>query len=205
MNKFLFSAVISAILSVNAFGADLLTSLTNGKISDNSPDVRVLSLEEAKQVKGGLLYSYVGQLNQNEMLVLVRPLNEYELNPNYDEIKNGTATSLTLTRIGQEYLSAISEIAPISYKNHKEIQNMIDYAMTQNIGYVVTRNISINRGQQYTYFTYKVVSYDDRLRTFHNLTTSNLLSNNQIIKTLSANFKTQFESQLGGLQIKSIR
>ena len=205
MNKFLFSAVISAILSVNAFGADLLTSLTNGKISDNSPDVRVLSLEEAKQVKGGLLYSYVGKLNQNEMLVLVRPFNKYELNPNYDEIKNGTATSLTLTRIGQEYLSAISEIAPISYKNHKEIQNMIDYAMTQNIGYVVTRNISINRGQQYTYFTYKVVSYDDRLRTFHNLTTSNLLSNNQIIKTLSANFKTQFESQLGGLQIKSIR
>ena len=205
MNKFLFSAVISAILNVNAFGADLLTSLTNGKISDNSPDVRVLSLEEAKQVKGGLLYSYVGKLNQNEMLVLVRPFNKYELNPNYDEIKNGTATNLTLTRIGQEYLSAIAEIAPISYKNHKEIQNMIDYAMTQNIGYVVTRNISINRGQQYTYYTYKVVSYDDRLRTFHNLTTSNLLSNNQIIKTLSANFKTQFESQLGGLQIKSIR
>ena len=102
MNKFLFSAVISAILSVNAFGADLLTSLTNGKISDNSPDVRVLSLEEAKQVKGGLLYSYVSKWNQNEMLVLVRPFNNYELNPNYDEIKNWTATSLTLTRIGQE-------------------------------------------------------------------------------------------------------
>ena len=205
MNKFLFSAVISAILTSGAFSADLLASLTNGKISDNSPDVRVLSLEEAKQVKGGLLYSYVGKLSQNEMLVLVRPFDKYELNPNYDEIKNGTATNLTLTRIGQEYLSAIAEIAPISYKNHKEIQNMIDYAMTQNIGYVVTRNISINRGQQYTYFTYKVVSYDDRLRTFHNLTTSNLLSNNQIIKTLSANFKTQFESQLGGLQIKNIR
>ena len=184
MNKFLFSAVISAILTSGAFRADLLASLTNGKISDNSPGVRVLSLEEAKQVKGRLLYSYVGKLSQNEMLVLVRPLNEYELNPNYDEIKNGTATSLTLTRIGQEYLSAIAEIAPISYKNHKEIQNMIDYAMTQNIGYVVTRNIGINRGQQYTYFTYKVVSYDDRLRTFHNLTTSNLLSNNQIIKKL---------------------
>ena len=201
--KLFFGAVILAILASGAFAVDLLASLTNGKISDNSPGVKVLSLEEAKQVKGGLLYSYVGKLNQNEMLVLVRPFNKYELNPNYDEIKNGTATSLTLTRIGQEYLSAIAEIAPISYKNHKEIQNMIDYAMTQNIGYVVTRNIGINRGQQYTYFTYKVVS--DRLRTFHNLTTSNLLSNNQIIKTLSANFKTQFESQLGGLQIKSIR
>ena len=63
MNKFLFSAVISAILSVNAFGADLLTSLTNGKISDNSPDVRVLSLEEAKQVKGGYNIATLENIN----------------------------------------------------------------------------------------------------------------------------------------------
>lgn len=205
MKNFLFLSFLIVSLASSLFAADLLAKLTNGKISDNSPGAKVLSLDEAKQVKGGLLYSYVSQLNQNEMLVLVRPFNKYKLNPNYDEIKNGTATSLTLTRIGQEYLSAIAEIVPISYKNHKEIQNMIDYAMTQNIGYVVTRNIGINRGQQYTYFTYKVVSYDEKLRTFHNLTTSNLLNNNQIIKTLSANFKSQFESQLGGLQIKSIR
>ncbi|MDY4154591.1 hypothetical protein [Campylobacter sp.] len=52
MNKFLFSAVISAILTSGAFSADLLASLTNGKISDNSPSVKVLSLDEAKQVKG---------------------------------------------------------------------------------------------------------------------------------------------------------
>ena len=53
MNKFLFSAVISAILTSGAFGADLLAKLTNGKISDNSPSVKVLNLKEAKQVKGG--------------------------------------------------------------------------------------------------------------------------------------------------------
>ena len=53
MNKFLFSAVISAILTSGAFGADLLASLTNGKTSDNSPGVKVLGLDEAKQVKGG--------------------------------------------------------------------------------------------------------------------------------------------------------
>ena len=58
MNKILFSAVISAILSVNADAADLLASLTNGKLSDNSPGVRVLSLEEAKQVKGGYIIAY---------------------------------------------------------------------------------------------------------------------------------------------------
>ena len=56
MNKFLFSAVISAILTSGAFGADLLASVTNGKLSDNSPGVKVLSLDEAKQVKGGYLY-----------------------------------------------------------------------------------------------------------------------------------------------------
>ena len=56
MNKFLFSAVISAILTSGAFAVDLLASVTNGKISDNSPGVKVLSLDEAKQVKGGYLY-----------------------------------------------------------------------------------------------------------------------------------------------------
>ena len=55
MNKILFSAVILAILSVNADAADLLASVTKGKISDNSHGAKVLSLEEAKQVKGGYI------------------------------------------------------------------------------------------------------------------------------------------------------
>ena len=49
MNKILFGAVILTILVSGAFAADLVASLTNGKISDNSPGVKVLSLEEAKQ------------------------------------------------------------------------------------------------------------------------------------------------------------
>ena len=53
MKNFLFSLFLVASLASSLFGADLLASVTNGKISDNSPDVRVLSLEEAKQVKGG--------------------------------------------------------------------------------------------------------------------------------------------------------
>ena len=63
MNKFLFSAVISAILTSGAFGADLSSKLTNGKISDNSPCVKVLSLEEAKQVKGGYYISTLENIN----------------------------------------------------------------------------------------------------------------------------------------------
>ena len=63
MKKFLFSAVISAILTSGAFGADLLAKLTNGKLSDNSPCVKVLSLEEAKQVKGGYNIATLENIN----------------------------------------------------------------------------------------------------------------------------------------------
>ena len=63
MDKFLFSAVISAILTSGAFGADLLAKLTNGKLSDNSPCVKVLSLEEAKQVKGGYNIATLENIN----------------------------------------------------------------------------------------------------------------------------------------------
>ena len=58
MKKFLFSSFLVASLASSLFGADLLAKLTNGKISDNSPGVKVLSLEEAKQVKGGYIIAY---------------------------------------------------------------------------------------------------------------------------------------------------
>ena len=53
MKRFLFSSFLVASLASSLFAADLLASLTNGKISDNSPSVKVLNLKEAKQVKGG--------------------------------------------------------------------------------------------------------------------------------------------------------
>ena len=59
MKKFLFSSFLVASLASSLFGAggaDFIASLTNGKLSDNSPGVKVLSLDEAKQVKGGYLY-----------------------------------------------------------------------------------------------------------------------------------------------------
>ena len=56
MKNFLFLSFLVASLAGSLFGADLLASVTNGKLSDNSHGVKVLSLEEAKQVKGGYLY-----------------------------------------------------------------------------------------------------------------------------------------------------
>ena len=59
MKKFLFLSFLVVSLASSLFatdGADLLSKLTNGKLSDNSPSVKVLNLKEAKQVKGGYLF-----------------------------------------------------------------------------------------------------------------------------------------------------
>ena len=86
MKKFLFSSFLVASLASSLFatdGADFLASLTNGKISDNSPVVKVLNLDEAKQVKGGLIaytrsghgvgefFSYLPETYDGKQLTLV--------------------------------------------------------------------------------------------------------------------------------------
>ena len=127
MKKFLFSAVISAILTSGAFAVDLLASVTNGKLSDNSPSVKVLSLEAAT--------------------------------------------------------------------------NSLSAPFRQLPGYSITRNIGFNKSAAYTYFTYKVITYDTNLRTYHNITSSQLLNNNAIIKELAQKYKSTFENILGGLRL----
>ena len=46
MIRFLFIFLVVSLAS-SLFSVALLASLTNGKVSDNSPGVKVLSLEEA--------------------------------------------------------------------------------------------------------------------------------------------------------------
>ena len=130
MKKFLFLSFLVASLASSLFatdGADLLASLTNGKLSDNSPSVKVLSLEAAT--------------------------------------------------------------------------NSLSAPFRQLLGYSVTRNIGFNKSAAYTYFTYKVITYDTNLRTYHNITSSQLLNNNAIIKELAQKYKSTFESILGGLRL----
>ncbi|MCI6298233.1 MAG: hypothetical protein MR582_01095 [Campylobacter sp.] len=200
MNKFLFSAVISAILTSGAFAVDLLASLTNGKISDNSPGVKVLSLEEAKQVKGGYL-AYELQLSKNEWAVLISPSIYQELYPNIVAVESGQTSSLQISPFGQEYRKALASIANINNWQNDYIGTR-DLPFNQLLGYTVTKHIESYRGQSYAYFTYKVITFDRNLKTFHNITSSALLSSNLIIKELSTNYKQRFEAKLGGYSVK---
>ena len=198
--KLFFGAVISAILSVNAFGVDLLASVTNGKISDNSPGVKVLSPEEAKQVKGGYLERFVA-LSQNEIAVIIGPESLEELYPNLTSVTTLNANTLPQSNFGKAYRSAIAGITTVNdFSTPEAATNSLAAPFRQLLGYSVTRNISVSKGATYTYFTYKVITYDTNLRTYHNITSSQLLNNNAIIKELTQKYKTTFENILGGLR-----
>ncbi|EOI2270210.1 TPA: hypothetical protein SAY82_001828 [Campylobacter jejuni] len=52
--KLLSVVALGALLSSSAFAEDILAKVSNGAISDNSAGVKVLNLDEMKEVKGGV-------------------------------------------------------------------------------------------------------------------------------------------------------
>ncbi|EHZ0304731.1 hypothetical protein K4888_000748 [Campylobacter upsaliensis] len=54
--KLLGVTALGALLASSAFAEDILAKVSNGAISDNSAGVKVLSLDEMKEVKGGYYF-----------------------------------------------------------------------------------------------------------------------------------------------------
>ena len=192
--KLFFGAVILAILASGAFAVDLLASLTNGKISDNSPGVKVLSLDEAKQVKGG--YNLVlDNISNNELIVYIKMSDPKDtenylkdmflLYPNIKDVLSGKATTLQKSAFAIEYSKAIAELS-----------TSLAAPFQQGLGYTVKYEQKISNGVKYDLFTYGVATYDSRLNTFHKINSSNVLNNNLIIKQLRDAFKSDLEYRL---------
>ncbi|MGM9995924.1 MAG: hypothetical protein ACI35K_05875 [Campylobacter sp.] len=192
--KLFFGAVILAILASGAFAVDLLASLTNGKISDNSPGVKVLSLEEAKQVKGG--YNLIlDNISNNELIVYIKMSDPKDtenylkdmflLYPNIEDVLSGKATKLQKSAFAIEYSKAIAELS-----------TSLTAPFQQGLGYTVKYEQKISNGVKYDLFTYGVATYDSRLNTFHKINSSNVLNNNLIIKQLRDAFKSDLEYRL---------
>ncbi len=77
LKKLLSVAALGALLSSSAFAEDILAKVSNGAISDNSAGVKVLSLDEMKEVKGGYYFKrdsafdyYAGSLTSYGYVVL---------------------------------------------------------------------------------------------------------------------------------------
>ena len=89
LKKFFTLAVLSSLFISSALADDLLAKISNGAISDNSKGVKVLSLDEQKEVKGG--YQFVraggydggsGMLRSYAYLVTDVDSRELQLSPN---------------------------------------------------------------------------------------------------------------------------
>ncbi|EOI1610612.1 hypothetical protein ACMGVY_001612 [Campylobacter jejuni] len=77
LKKLLSVAALGALLASSAFAEDILAKVSNGAISDNSAGVKVLSLDEMKEVKGGYRFQrdsafdyYAGSLTSYGYVVL---------------------------------------------------------------------------------------------------------------------------------------
>ncbi|SUW76602.1 hypothetical protein [Campylobacter coli] len=75
--KLLSVVALGTLLSSSAFAEDILAKVSNGAISDNSAGVKVLSLDEMKEVKGGYRFQrdsafdyYAGSLTSYGYVVL---------------------------------------------------------------------------------------------------------------------------------------
>ncbi|EOC5018924.1 hypothetical protein ACI4X4_001412 [Campylobacter upsaliensis] len=73
MMKTLSNIIILSALLINfSFANDLLAKLSNGAVSDNSVGVKILSLDEMKEVRGGYRTSAF-LIAENEYLALAIP------------------------------------------------------------------------------------------------------------------------------------
>ncbi|MCI7103735.1 MAG: hypothetical protein MR927_06050, partial [Campylobacter sp.] len=181
MKKLLFSSFLVASLASSLFGADLLASATNAKLSDNIPGVKALSPKETKQVKSGNL-DYLMNIGSNELFVLMKPTAK-EVYPNIYNTNLRDAKRLESSALGQE-----------SYKTVLSLNNKQLAPAIHNLGHNVKINVNNHRGNKSYRYKNDVAAYENVLRTYQKINSSYILNNhNAIIKRLTNSYKNNME------------
>ncbi|EOW2423595.1 hypothetical protein ACOT2U_001317 [Campylobacter upsaliensis] len=205
----LFSVIaLGALLANFAFANDLLAKLSNGAVSDNSVGVKILSLDEMKEVRGGYAVATI-RISQNELAALAVPDFENELGW---EIKNGQIdleqtmkNDRGLCQMGSTQCYSNSATKKHLWQSQKRLQEFTNALDGSNplytaLGFSVKRNVGFNRTGKFVYFSYGVVAVNRFEGSIRNVTNSVTLNNNIIINELKRNYKDRLESALGGLR-----
>ncbi|TKX31159.1 hypothetical protein [Campylobacter aviculae] len=175
IKKLLSIATLGALLASSAFGDDFLAKVSNGALSDNSAGVKVLNLDEMKQVKGGW-YPVSTQCSGNVCLA----------------IANHRAAALAGT------LTPAEETAWKTATLEKDPKNSKYY-----LGFLAQNNWTVSSlGTPYNYFTYAAIMLAPNGQIYQ--LSSQVLNNNLIVRQLSIGYKDKFDSYFGGLQIGRI-
>lgn len=173
-----------------SFATDLLAFYTNGKLTENSPGVKVLSLDEKKQVKGGYVFKYESFKNKSTFeseVHMILGLSPQEAN--YIRSGEGICT------VGQSSCSNPSLDRLVAYKQIT-YDSLSFFPM-----YIVKRKIQYSRyGQAFVVFSYGVGAMGLNGNKYKFNSTSNhlLLNNNMVMKEVRAKYQSYIESAMGG-------
>ncbi|EOG9531756.1 hypothetical protein ACLLIR_000609 [Campylobacter upsaliensis] len=208
MKRLLNIIALSALLANFAFANDILAKLSNGAVSDNSVGVKILSLDEMREVRGGYAVATI-RISQNELAALAVPDFENELGW---EIKNGQIdleqtmkNDRGLCQMGSTQCYSNSATKKHLWQSQKRLQEFTNALDGSNplytaLGFSVKRNVGFNRAGKFVYFSYGVVAVNRFDGSIRNVTNSATLNNNIIINELKRNYKDRLESALGGLR-----
>ncbi|TKX30024.1 bacteriocin [Campylobacter estrildidarum] len=196
IKKLLSVAALGALLASSAFGDDFLAKVSNGALSDNSAGVKVLSLNEMKEVKGGYEVRFLYNGSQwtpttESYAVALYTGGELQYIANY--LNHNDKAPQGLCGIDQTSCSNPSKNRLTSF--FEVTQGSIKLLPS----YIVKRQVKVSDlGRPYVLFTYGVGAYDPNTSQLYKFNSSPMLNNNMIIKEIANKYKEQMESALGG-------
>ncbi|BEK30686.1 hypothetical protein AADR38_001376 [Campylobacter jejuni] len=187
MKKIFALLALTSLLTSSVFAEDFLAKLTKGALSDTSPGVKELSLEEMKQVKGGYVVEFEFFKDRRNLTSEVYAIAEITLEERKnldkglcgageDKCKNPSRDRLFA------WLQA-SANSPADYRPVYKVKRQIKYS---------------NLGQPYVLFTYGVAVYNVNNGQIYQYNSSPMLNNNRIIREIAHQYKSVIEDAMGG-------
>lgn len=187
MKKIFALLALTSLLTSSVFAEDFLAKLTKGALSDTSPGVKELSLEEMKQVKGGYVVEFEFFKDRRNLTSEVYAIAEITL----EERKN---LDKGLCGAGEDKCQNPSRDRLFAWLQ-ASANSPADYRPV----YKVKRQIKhSNLGQPYVLFTYGVAVYNVNNGQIYQYNSSPILNNNRIIREIAHQYKSVIEDAMGG-------
>ncbi|EAI3696667.1 hypothetical protein LZN57_001053 [Campylobacter jejuni] len=178
---------LTSLLTSSVFAEDFLAKLTKGALSDTSPGVKELSLEEMKEVKGGYVVEFEFFKDRRNLTSEVYAIAEITL----EERKN---LDKGLCGAGEDKCQNPSRDRLFAWLQ-ASANSPADYRPV----YKVKRQIKhSNLGQPYVLFTYGVAVYNVNNGQIYQYNSSPMLNNNRIIREIAHQYKSVIEDAMGG-------
>lgn len=156
MFKKLFAVLsLSAFLSSLSFATDLLAFYSNGKLTEKSPGVKVLSLEEKKQVRGGYVVQAISFQNYSNPYFSVK---EYGVVALFGagELDGGICA---LGKTSCYIDNATKTHSIVSKDRFKEFSREAKWQQNETLSFSVTRTISFANPFAIPQISYKTSAY----------------------------------------------